>query len=386
MKQSLQRIYRALGPALPRGVALFLGAFCLLNLLGGQLRDNFNSNLWWIDLRSLPHGLANILLLISAIAMLAYAWRPPRAHVRYWLTLFCLGLLAVAGGVNAFRFYVLLASHSVASSLPISFSLLLTGMLVLMMRAVCRSRQNPAPPAHPAWIGLTTLACLGIFPVAQMLCFGKTDYRRQADVAIVLGAHVYQDGRLSDALSDRVKTACQLYRDGYVHRLIFSGGPGDGEISEPTAMKRRAIQLGVRADDIILDEAGLNTRATAVNCEAKLKKIGASRVLVVSHAYHLPRVKLAFQQQGREVYTVPAKETYLLGRMPVFMAREVAALWVYYLHPLWHDGRPAADFIKRPASAQFSPPASRSFPACSPLAAGELQRLWTTAAPGQSGA
>jgi uncharacterized SAM-binding protein YcdF (DUF218 family) len=59
-----------------------------------------------------------------------------------------------------------------------------------------------------------------------------------------------------------------------------------------------------------------------------------SRVLAVSHFYHLPRVKLSYQRAGREVYTVPAKETYLLRQMPYNMAREVAALWVYYLQPL----------------------------------------------------
>ena len=34
------------------------------------------------------------------------------------------------------------------------------------------------------------------------------------------------------------------------------------------------------------------------------------------------------------VFTVPAKESYLLRQMPYNMAREVAALWVYYLRPL----------------------------------------------------
>ena len=56
--------------------------------------------------------------------------------------------------------------------------------------------------------------------------------------------------------------------------------------------------------------------------------------LVVSHFYHLPRIKLAYQRDGWDVYTVPAKESYLLRQMPYNMAREVAALWVYYLRPL----------------------------------------------------
>ncbi|UCE49469.1 MAG: hypothetical protein JSW47_04870 [Phycisphaerales bacterium] len=50
--------------------------------------------------------------------------------------------------------------------------------------------------------------------------------------------------------------------------------------------------------------------------------------------YHLPRIKMSYQRRGLEVYTVPAKESYKLTAMPYFMAREIAALWVYYLRPL----------------------------------------------------
>ncbi len=58
------------------------------------------------------------------------------------------------------------------------------------------------------------------------------------------------------------------------------------------------------------------------------------RVLAVSHAYHLPRVKLAYRRQGWDVYTVPARETRTLRQMPFLTVREVAALWAYYFRPL----------------------------------------------------
>jgi hypothetical protein len=48
----------------------------------------------------------------------------------------------------------------------------------------------------------------------------------------------------------------------------------------------------------------------------------------------LPRIKLAYQRDGWDVFTVPAKESHLLRQMPYNMAREVAAIWVYYLRPL----------------------------------------------------
>jgi uncharacterized SAM-binding protein YcdF (DUF218 family) len=102
-------------------------------------------------------------------------------------------------------------------------------------------------------------------------------------------------------------------------------------------MKRMALELGVKGEDILVDEAGLNTQATARNSEAMFSRLQATRILVVSHFYHLPRIKMSYQRDGWEVYTVPAKESYLLRQMPYNMAREVAALWVYYLRP-WATG------------------------------------------------
>ena len=78
----------------------------------------------------------------------------------------------------------------------------------------------------------------------------------------------------------------------------------------------------------------MNTEETVKNSQAIFSHLQASRVLVVSHFYHLPRIKMAYARTGREVYTVPARESYFLRQMPLFLAREVAAFWVYYARGL----------------------------------------------------
>jgi uncharacterized SAM-binding protein YcdF (DUF218 family) len=180
-------------------------------------------------------------------------------------------------------------------------------------------------PIVAASIGLFAL-----YPLALMVFFGNTNYRRPADVAIVFGARVYKDGRLSDALEDRIRTACGLYRDGLVQRIAVSGGPGSGAVTEATAMRNYAINHGVRAVDISVDDGGINTEATVQNTIPMLHRWHAQRVLVVSHFYHLPRIKLAFQRAGVQVFTVPARQGRLLGQIPFNMAREIAAFWKYY--------------------------------------------------------
>lgn len=317
-----------------RGLALFFGCFGLVNLAGNVFHPGFDANLWWIDLRSFPHSLAATLLITASVAFLAFGIFPPRSEWRRWVTAGLVGALIAVAGANSMTFYRLLLRGDIATHVPVPLSALLTAGFAVILFSLARPQ-----PQEPRWKRMVPtlavgLVCVLSFPLAQMLCFGKTDYQRRADVAVVLGARVYADGRPSDALADRVRTACRLYQDGLTRKLLFSGGPGDGEIKEAESMRRMAVELGVRNEDIILDNTGVNTRATVKNSLPVLKGLHASRVLVVSHFYHLPRIKLAYQREDVEVYTVPAKESYLLRQMPFNMAREVAALWVYYLRPI----------------------------------------------------
>jgi uncharacterized SAM-binding protein YcdF (DUF218 family) len=249
--------------------------------------------------------------------------------------LIVLALLALR---NAVEFYVLTARETIRPAVPIPLSLLVSLLLAWAAygaaRPTMRSHET-RPPRRPVVAFIATAALFTIvLPLAQMLFFGTTDYRRPADAAVVFGARAYADGRPSHALADRVRTACELYNRGLVRKLVFSGGPGDGHIHETESMRRMAITLGVPDEAILLDPAGVNTRATVRNTCAELDRLNAGRVLVVSHAYHLPRVKMCYQRAGREVYTVPAKETYVLRAMPRLVLREVVAQCAYYLAPL----------------------------------------------------
>jgi vancomycin permeability regulator SanA len=324
---------RWLKDVLPRGLALFLGCFALLNIFGNFRAAGFDANIWWIDFRVVPTWLGNTLLLVSALCLISFAFRPQQSAFRRFLTIACLSALALVAALNAIDFYVLWIRGSIHAGIPIPFSFFVCAALALILfartAAVSETSRRKLLPALAI-----CAACAALFPFAQMLFFGKTDYRRPADIAVVLGARVYADGRPSDALADRVRTACNLYRNGTVKKLLFSGGPGDGSVHETEGMRRLAIQLGVKSEDILLDAHGVNTQATVKNTEAVFQQLHASRILVVSHFYHLPRIKLAYHREGWEVYTVPAKESYLLRQMPFNMAREVAALWVYYFRPL----------------------------------------------------
>jgi vancomycin permeability regulator SanA len=326
---------RKLRPGLLRGVLLFFGVFTLANLIGERFVLRFDGTYWWINL---PHFTGTIrtglLILFSAASIIFVLRSPQRPWPRRALaSLFLLfGLIATWNGIV---FYILLIGNHIRSTIaPFPLSWMIAAVLFAAGFAVWRG-VNLGLRNSLKGIALGFASTLLLFPLFQMLAFGKTDYSRQADAAVVPGARVYADGHLSDALQDRVQTGCQLYTSGLVRKLIFSGGPGDGLVDEPDAMKSYAIQqFGIPEKDIILDHGGLNTQATVQNTTRILAENHLTTVLCVSHFYHLPRLKLAFERANVSAFTVPAREHYILGKMPLFMAREIAALVKYYFHPL----------------------------------------------------
>ncbi|MBN9691642.1 MAG: YdcF family protein [Verrucomicrobia bacterium] len=308
-----------------RGLALFLSGFTLLNAAGVGGLNPGHANLWWIDLRAFGAPVSWLLEVGFAGALLAWVVRPEMGASRRRMTLALTGLFLAFALINAATVSLLLVRGGIQNphgvTLSGCLSLALTGLLWA---------QHARPPVQRGWgntLAAGAIIALG-FPLLQAFCFGKTDYRRPAQVALVLGARVYADGQLSDAVADRVRTAAELYREGWVERLIVSGGPGDGAVHETEAMQRYAESLGVPASALSADPLGFNTAATVKNTRIQL---AGQRVLVVSEFYHLPRLKLAFAQAGIEVFTVPAKPDHWLRNWPIrSLIREVPAFWLYW--------------------------------------------------------
>ncbi|HLO36288.1 MAG TPA: YdcF family protein, partial [Candidatus Deferrimicrobium sp.] len=147
---------------------------------------------------------------------------------------------------------------------------------------------------------------------------------------------VYADGSPSPLLADRIATGVELYRAGLVPVLVMSGGDGADGFNEAVVMRDRAIAAGVDPTAILLDASGVNTDATvdhtiALLDELRPSAVGPLRLIAVSQPYHLPRIQLAFSGAGIDVLTVPAVDPVPISEMPLLVAREVPAFWLYYL-------------------------------------------------------
>lgn len=331
-----------------RGFALFLGLFALANLALIVVRGaGYDASIWWIDLRVLPDWLAHLMGLGFAAALVHRALLPHAGGLRLrrarQAVLLALAAILLTNTLIVWRLH-LTPGNGVTLGLPVPVTGV-TAVLVALLLWTPRTATSGATHTQRARLASATLVAVGLgtaallAPLAQMNAFGKTDYRRPADAIVVYGCRAYADGRPSQALADRVHTACDLYHQGLAPRIVMSGGPGDGDIHETQAMKDYAVSLGVPADAILCDTVGIDTRATAANLPKLLadhgvpSRQGTPALLAVSHDYHLPRVKLTLQREGYTAYTVPAHIRRGMPSKPYCMARETAAWWVYWGRP-----------------------------------------------------
>ena len=142
-----------------------------------------------------------------------------------------------------------------------------------------------------------------------------------ASVAIVFGAQVYPNGRLSDVLRDRMDVAIDLYQADKVQKLLLSGDNQFEDYDEPGSMMAYAIRRGVSPDDIQPDYGG---RRTYDSCYRAKYIFGVETAVLITQEFHLSRALLNCRQLGIEAMGVSASvRPYILDRY--FALREIPA-------------------------------------------------------------
>ncbi len=327
--------------AITRGLCLFFGAFALVNAIvcvkGGTTAQNMN--MWWIDLSSLAVSYEGSNLhfgfaieTAAAVAMIAWCLKPRCCAIRRAVTCVLTFCLAVFAALNAVTYFKTLAAGTLYHALPIPLSCIIAIIFVLITISVAKSH----PKKHTGIIQGTRVIAVAViaallFPLLQITFFGTTDYRRQADAAVVFGARVYEDGNLSVALRERMDTAIELYNQKLVTIIIVTGGIEDGNVDEAQAMYNYALQNGVPASALLIDRYGDNTVKSVKNTISLAKRYQLKKVIATSSFYHMPRIKMLYNLENFDVYTVPTVGDVIGNGTLASIWREIPAWWWYWL-------------------------------------------------------
>jgi uncharacterized SAM-binding protein YcdF (DUF218 family) len=116
-----------------------------------------------------------------------------------------------------------------------------------------------------------------------------------------------------NAAADRLFHGAALYHEGVAPYVLLSGGDIDfltlTSDSPASDMASVMEMLGVPADSLWLQGNSQNTYEDALYSCQMLKDKGATTVVLVTSAMHMPRSVAVFEKQGCEVIPSPADFT-----------------------------------------------------------------------------
>lgn len=149
-----------------------------------------------------------------------------------------------------------------------------------------------------------------IYSKSKHSIYSNVEKAPKSYTALILGARV-NGGQLSDILSDRAKTALELYQKEKVEKILVSGDHGREEYDEVNAVKDFLINKGVSPQDIFLDHAGFDTYDSIYRAK-EIFKVGS--IIIVTQNFHLPRAVYIGKKLGiKEVSGVSADRHLYVG-------------------------------------------------------------------------
>jgi len=147
----------------------------------------------------------------------------------------------------------------------------------------------------------------------RIYSFGSASSNARADAAVVLGAAVWTR-EVSPVFRERINHAINLYQKGQVRKLIFTGGQGNpGEPTESSAARQYALESGVPASDILIEEKSHNTYENILNAKQLADTHGIKRVLIVSDPLHMKRAMAMARDAGLVADPSPTPSTRYQG-------------------------------------------------------------------------
>ena len=186
---------------------------------------------------------------------------------------------------------------------------------------------------------LAGAACLGLVLAAGYTTYrvwaqGQRDEERPAGAIVVMGAAQY-DGRPSPVFAARLDHGVALFLAGDAPRLVLTGGGAEGDWTTEAAVGRAfAIDRGVPADAIIVEDQSRTTLESVRSVARLLEAEGISTALFVSDRPHMLRVLRMAADAGITAWGSPTRtspiETDLGGRVDATV-HELGALAYYFL-------------------------------------------------------
>lgn len=131
----------------------------------------------------------------------------------------------------------------------------------------------------------------------------ETPFDQPADVAIVMGS-------VPRKALPRIQTAVNLYHLGLVKKLILTGKPLIGDLTEARWLEEQALKLGVSKDDILIEERATNSKENMLFSKPFIEQNNFETVVIVQQEFSQIRghytAKKTFADLNVKVLSQPA--------------------------------------------------------------------------------
>lgn len=171
-------------------------------------------------------------------------------------------------------------------------------------------------------VGFTVSAALVAWAgvAAAVAVAGAEDQAGPVDAIVVLGAAQY-NGRPSPVFRARLDHAATLYRAGHAHVVLVTGGIGRRDtLSEASVGARYLAASGLPRSAVIALPAGADTYASLAEVGSWFRGRGSRRVLLVSDAFHLLRLRVLAARLALEPHTSPAPDSPITANRRRYLA------------------------------------------------------------------
>src|SRR5690606_15412115 len=154
---------------------------------------------------------------------------------------------------------------------------------------------------------LLSLVLFTGFSAFSIWTYAAENETTHADAAIVLGTKVI-DGEPSPALRERIRHAVSLDEEGFVEKLMFTGGRTDGsDVAESEVSRDYAMQLNVPEEAILIETESMVTEENFLYAHEIADEYGMDDFLVVSDPLHMKRALLMAKLAGIEAHSSPTE-------------------------------------------------------------------------------
>ena len=180
------------------------------------------------------------------------------------------------------------------------------------------SAVHPSRPRCSTFIGFA----------AALTIIGEQDTTKAADVIIVLGSGLRDDGRPGPALTRRSRHGAELWHRGIAPLIICTGGQSEYyPRTEADACRQILLERGLPLDAVLMEERSRSTEENAIFSRRILEERQLSQLVLVSDSYHMLRARWLFGMQGVETFAspVPASRIRDPRVYPYALAREFIA-------------------------------------------------------------